>query len=243
MKNIKAEKILKYIMIGLAAIYCLYFLIVLLTAEGTFAQFAVGMLALITAPALVAILTIIGFVRYLLRRRDAKINADKPLAAFANITAFVTAVITLSIALAQFILSGVDVPSPISDLALSSHLIKMGLAFGALTLVSSVLGFVFQRIIGKIKNDARAKTAKYLRAAAIVLTAVIYVCVLVIPMPMGTYNDGGSKIYEAVLYEAIDWNRTQNSDGTPVHEENQQLRIYFFPTNCCEYDAKWEMKH
>ena len=68
---------------------------------------------------------------------------------------------------------------------------------------------------------------------------LVYYCNYV----LGSYNDGGSQQYESVLYQVVDWNRTQEFDGTPFHEENQKMRIYFFPFNCYEYEAKWELNH
>ena len=54
---------------------------------------------------------------------------------------------------------------------------------------------------------------------------------------------GGSAIYEAVLYDAVRWNRTHYFDGTPFPTEAQRLRIYFFPYNCYTYEDRWELKH
>ncbi len=89
---------------------------------------------------------------------------------------------------------------------------------------------------------------KVVKTVRNVLCCLISAAVLLLPRYTGRYNDGGksgegSRHYEAVLYEVIDWNRTHEFDGTPRPVEEQRMRVYFFPYNCYDYEAKWALKH
>lgn len=57
---------------------------------------------------------------------------------------------------------------------------------------------------------------------------------LVIPIPEGTAKDGGTKVYSALTYKIVDWNRL-TSDG--VYD---QTRVYWFPDNFQSLNALWE---
>ena len=153
------------------------------------------------------------------------------------------ALLTLIVVAVRLFLDGDDISYPWSYLALSSSMEKMGLAFGAITLISLLIGGICQFVMKRISLNGKPERAVTVRTIGICLTVAICLAILFVPQPMGSYNDGGSQQYESVLYQVIDWNRTQEFDGTPFHEENQKMRIYFFPFNCYEYEAKWELNH
>ena len=55
-----------------------------------------------------------------------------------------------------------------------------------------------------------------------IIVCLLLIAVLFIPIPRGTYDDGGSKEYVAFTYKIIKWNRL-TSDGI-----YKKTRIYFF---------------
>ncbi len=237
----RADKIINRIMLALLLIYCILFAVFfLLSLDDAWALFAIGVMAVLAAPAFIALQVILLYLRYRFRRRSAA-NQNSPLAAFAHTWALASALITLALTAAYIVISNMDIAPPFSAAYLSSRLTAMMLAFGALTLVPLLIGRIFGWLMRR--NAASPKRISRLRGTAILLCALIFVGVLFVPQPAGSYNDGGSRIYEAVLYEAVDWNRTQHFDGTPRPEEEQHLRVYFFPFNCYTYTAKWDLMH
>ncbi len=178
-------------------------------------------------------------VKHLLQLREGtRAFADKTFDRFVSVFAIVLAVLALVSMAGQYLL---DPTYPWSATELFGKLQKLSFAFGVLSLLPLAAGGIVKRI---------ASDKKWIRVCATCLTVCITLAVLLVPTRAGSYNDGGgipeqgSKIYEAVLYEIVVWNRTHEFDGTPLAiTEQQHTRIYFFPFDCYSYDGKWEMKH
>ena len=65
----------------------------------------------------------------------------------------------------------------------------------------------------------------------IILIAVLVV--LALPIPTGTYKDGGTREYTALTYKIVDWHRMT---GDTIYDET---RVYFFPYNFKSIDGLW----
>ena len=227
-------------MIGIAVAWAI-FLLSCFTTDGILEFWAWGLLAIIRAPAILAVIVILGFIRGSLNEKSK--DKDRIMYRFSMSMTIAFALLTLIVVAVRLFLDGDDISYPWSYLALSSSMEKMGLAFGAITLISLLIGWICQFVMKRISHNGKPERAVTIRTIGICLTVAICLAILFVPQPMGSYNDGGSQQYESVLYQVIDWNRTQEFDGTPFYEENQKMRIYFFPFNCYEYEAKWEMNH
>ena len=73
-----------------------------------------------------------------------------------------------------------------------------------------------------------------------VITAIIIIAALLIlflPIPSGTYRDGGTKVYGALTYKIVVWNRF-------VTETNvyQKTSVFFFPDNFKTLDELWAIE-
>lgn len=66
-----------------------------------------------------------------------------------------------------------------------------------------------------------------------IIAAVVLLAVLFVPIPSGTYKDGGTREYAALTYKIVDWNKL-TSDGT-----YDKTKIYFFPNNFKSIDELW----
>ena len=236
----KASKVLLWVMIGIAVIWAIFLLSYFCT-DGILEFWAWGLLAVITAPAFVAVIVILGMIRSSLHDKDKE--QDPIMYPFCMSMTVAFAVLTLIAVVTRFLLDGDKITYPWSYISLTSSMEKMGLAFGAITLISLLIGVLCQLVIKRFVRENKSQKAATIRAIGICLTVAICLTILFVPQPRGSYNDGGSQQYESVLYQVIDWNRTQEFDGTPFHEANQKTRVYFFPFNCYEYEAKWEMRH
>ena len=66
----------------------------------------------------------------------------------------------------------------------------------------------------------------------ILIVAVI--AILVIPIPTGTYKDGGTREYTSLTYKIVDWNRLTDDGST-----YSTTKVYFFPNNFRSIDNLW----
>ncbi len=63
----------------------------------------------------------------------------------------------------------------------------------------------------------------------IILVALI--AVLVVPLPTIAYKDGGTRVYQALTYKVIKWNRFMGEDIFKL------TKVYFFPKNFKSNDS------
>lgn len=67
----------------------------------------------------------------------------------------------------------------------------------------------------------------------ILLAIVLFMAALTVPVPRGAYEDGGTKVYSALTYKVVDWNRL-TSDGV-----YNKTKVYWFPNNFRSIDSLW----
>ena len=66
--------------------------------------------------------------------------------------------------------------------------------------------------------------------------AVIAAAIMLIPVPTGIYNDGGTREYTALTYKIVVWHcLTENSTYS-------KTKVYFFPDNFKSIDSLWELE-
>lgn len=78
----------------------------------------------------------------------------------------------------------------------------------------------------------------------IILGIILLCVVLFTPIPLGTIEDGGTRVYLALTYRIVKWNRLNriSEDGTHI-EVYQNTCVYFFPDNFKDIDELWEIRH
>ncbi len=82
---------------------------------------------------------------------------------------------------------------------------------------------------------------KYIVAIALIALALV----LFLPIPRGTYDDGGTREYTALTYKIVAWRRIVSS-----YDENGQLSpsiyentsVYWFPDNMKNIGELWQME-
>ncbi len=67
----------------------------------------------------------------------------------------------------------------------------------------------------------------------IILIVIGLLAVLFTPIPTGVYKDGGTRVYSALTYKIVDWNRLT---GESTYSKT---RVYFFPNNFRTIDDLW----
>jgi hypothetical protein len=70
----------------------------------------------------------------------------------------------------------------------------------------------------------------------IVAVVVIIMLVLFFPIPIGTLEDGGSKVYSALTYKIVKW-VYHNEDRS----RGYRTRVYWFPDNFMDINELREM--
>ena len=67
----------------------------------------------------------------------------------------------------------------------------------------------------------------------VILLIIVILAALAVPIPMGVYEDGGTREYAALTYKIVDWNRMTDDS---VYD---MTKVYFFPQNICSVDELW----
>lgn len=69
-----------------------------------------------------------------------------------------------------------------------------------------------------------------------IIAAVLVLAILFVPIPVGAMRDGGTRVYSALTYKIVDWNRL--TEGSTY----EKTRVYFFPDNFKSIDELWELE-
>ncbi len=67
----------------------------------------------------------------------------------------------------------------------------------------------------------------------ICIAGVVLLAILFVPIPSGTYKDGGTRAYSALTYKIVKWQRDTGSD---VYKAT---RVYWLPNNFKSMDSLW----
>lgn len=72
----------------------------------------------------------------------------------------------------------------------------------------------------------------------ITIVFILIMLVLLVPIPAGTYNNGEAKVYNAVLYRAIKWNKPLPY-ATEDMEDYRGVGVYFLKGRYMSVDELW----
>lgn len=70
------------------------------------------------------------------------------------------------------------------------------------------------------------------------IIVILLILILFTPIPTGIYKDGGTRVYSAVTYKIVDWNRLYGAEA----EIYSKVRVYPFPLNLRSIGALWDME-
>ena len=78
------------------------------------------------------------------------------------------------------------------------------------------------------------------KTVIMIAIAVLLLLLLFVPIPRGTYRDGGTKDYRALTYRIVVWNRL--TDGLSGDENGvyHKTSVFWFPHNFKSIDELWE---
>ncbi|MBO5005988.1 MAG: hypothetical protein J6C89_00940 [Clostridia bacterium] len=79
-----------------------------------------------------------------------------------------------------------------------------------------------------------------------IILIILLVIILLLPIPTPALDEGGTRIYYALTYKIVAWNRVYTvygEDGNISHlEKYDKVSVYFFPTNFKNYEQLWEIE-
>ena len=83
----------------------------------------------------------------------------------------------------------------------------------------------------------------------IIIVSIVFAVILLVlflPIPKGTYADGGTRDYDALLYKVVVWNKIQvelNEDGTDGESQiYHKTSVFWFPDNQKSYEELWKIE-
>ena len=82
-----------------------------------------------------------------------------------------------------------------------------------------------------------------------IITGLIIVVLLVLflPIPKGTYQDGGTRDYCALTYRIVVWNKLMagvNEDGSGgEHDTYHKTSVFWYPDNIKSIDDLWKIEN
>jgi len=78
-----------------------------------------------------------------------------------------------------------------------------------------------------------------------VIIVLLIAIVLLLPVPQGSYDDGGTRDYNALTYKIVRWNKIiieQDENGHPIHDTYCKTSVFWYPDNLKSIDELWEME-
>jgi len=78
------------------------------------------------------------------------------------------------------------------------------------------------------------------------LIVLVLVAALFLPIPKGSYDDSGTRVYDALTYKIVEWNRTiaeadENGEFTKTGTYHK-TSIFWYPDNKRSIDELWKME-
>lgn len=70
-----------------------------------------------------------------------------------------------------------------------------------------------------------------------IFVLVVVIFAFIIPIPISSARDGGTKQYASLTYKIVKWHHLY--DNGEIYDDTE---IYLFPSNYMSLDELWEMK-
>ena len=80
---------------------------------------------------------------------------------------------------------------------------------------------------------------------AICTALAVLLSVLFIPIPKGTFDDGGTREYAALTYKIVVWNKiniTIDENGKIIDDRYHKTSVFWYPDNQKSIDELWQIE-
>lgn len=78
-----------------------------------------------------------------------------------------------------------------------------------------------------------------------VIAAIALGLILFLPIPQGTYDDGGTREYNALTYKIVKWNKITaavDENGQTIHNTYRNTSVFWYPNNQKTLDELWQIE-
>ncbi len=78
-----------------------------------------------------------------------------------------------------------------------------------------------------------------------VIIIFVLAVILFLPIPQGSYDDGGTRDYNALTYKIVRWNKIvveSDEKGQPIHDTYRKTSVFWYPDNQKSIDELWQME-
>ena len=78
-----------------------------------------------------------------------------------------------------------------------------------------------------------------------IVVSVALVLIFFLPIPQGTYLDGGTREYSALTYKIVVWNKFMvevDENGQTVHNTYRNTSVFWYPDNQKSIDELWKIE-
>ena len=80
----------------------------------------------------------------------------------------------------------------------------------------------------------------------IIIFAIILILIIpFVPIPAGSFDDGGSRMYRSLTYTAVAWNRLYSEEDENGNSDNsvyKKLSVFWYPDNQDHINRLWKME-
>ena len=82
----------------------------------------------------------------------------------------------------------------------------------------------------------------------IIISTVVMIALLLVlflPIPQCTYDDGGTRDYNALTYKIVVWNKIMagiDENGQTVHNTYRNTSVFWYPDNQKSIDELWQIE-
>ena len=79
-----------------------------------------------------------------------------------------------------------------------------------------------------------------------VVIVLAFVLILFLPIPRGTYDDGGTREYAALTYKIVVWNKimaVEDENGEFSTYTYKNTSVFWFPDNQKSIDELWQIEN
>lgn len=84
------------------------------------------------------------------------------------------------------------------------------------------------------------------KAAITICLIFVLLATLFLPIPKGTLNDGGTRVYKSLTYTLVCWNKylatPQNEQGTSSGYFYNNTSVFWFPDSAKDINELWHLE-
>ncbi len=114
---------------------------------------------------------------------------------------------------------------------------------GVLITVTLIGELIFTVVTVKTNNEIIFKRMK--KKKIIIFAIILILIIPFVPIPAGSFDDGGSRMYRSLTYTAVAWNRLYSKEDENENSDSgvyKKLSVFWYPDSQDDINGLWEME-